>query len=550
MRKILAIDDKKNNLTTIEAVIKSHIPDCKILTALSGKVGLKIAKEELPDIILLDIIMPEMDGYEVCKRLKEDELTKYIPVVMLTAIRTDKESRIKGLNGGADAFLTKPIDPAELSAQVNVMLRIKECENKLRADREVMEARVNERTIELSEKNKKLQLEITERKQVEQELIKAKEKAEESERLKSAFLSNISHEIRTPMNGILGFAQLLKEPNLTGDDQQEYIGFIEKSGARLLNIISDIVHIAKIESGQMEVSLSKANINTQMEEIFTFFKFEADAKEMKLLVKNTLPSEEAIIKTDHEKLHAILTKLVSNAIKFTQTGSVEFGYEKKGKYLEFFVKDTGEGICQEKKEVIFERFRQGNESHAKNYQGAGLGLSISKAYVEMLGGAIWVKSESGKGSVFYFTIPYNVNPEAEIVIKDVSSEIAAKAQNKDLRLLIVEDDKLAEMFLSIVVKIVSKEILKARTGVEAVEICRNNPDIDLVLMDINLPGMDGYEAVRQIRQFNTDVVIIAQTAYALIDDREKAIEAGCNDYISKPIDKNLLKTLIRKHCNK
>ena len=274
MKKILIIDDKKNNLTTIESVIKNHIPDCKVLSALTGPGGLKIAKEELPNTILLDIIMPEMDGYEVCKRLKKDNLTKHIPVLMLTAIATDKESRIKGLNGGADAFFSTPIDPAELSAQVNVMLRINECENILRADKLELEERVKERTIELSRNNKKLQLEIAEHKQVELELIKSKEKAEESDRLKSAFLSNLSHEIRTPMNGILGFAQLLKETNFTGEDQQEYIRIIEKSGARMLNIINDLVHIAKIESGQMEFSFSESNINERLEKICALFKFE------------------------------------------------------------------------------------------------------------------------------------------------------------------------------------------------------------------------------------------------------------------------------------
>jgi len=261
---------------------------------------------------------------------------------------------------------------------------------------------------------------ISERVHGEQELIKAKEHAEESDRLKSAFLANMSHEIRTPMNGILGFAGLLKEPNLSGEEMQEYISIIEKSGARMLNIINDIVSISKVESGQMEISISETNINEQIEYIYNFFMPEAGQKGVKLFFKNSLPAKEAIIRTDREKIYAILTNLVKNAMKFTQAGAIEFGYHLKtsqpkiaGKTvqpyeLEFFVKDTGLGVHHEHKEFIFERFRQGNESLTRNYEGAGLGLSISKAYVEMLGGKIWMESVEGTGSTFYFTIPYNI----------------------------------------------------------------------------------------------------------------------------------------------
>jgi len=249
-------------------------------------------------------------------------------------------------------------------------------------------------------------IDITELKKLIRDLIIAKEHAEQSDRLKSAFLANMSHEIRTPMNGILGFAELLKEPYLTGEEQQEYIEIIEKSGARMLNIINDIVDISKIESGLMEVSITESNINEQIEYIYTFFKPKAEHKGIELFFKNSLPSKESIIKTDRKKFYTILTNLVENAIKFTHAGVIEFGYLKSGKYLEFFVKDTGVGIRYEQKEFIFERFRQGDDSQTRKFEGAGLGLSISKAYVELLGGKIWVKSEEGNGSVFYFNIPY------------------------------------------------------------------------------------------------------------------------------------------------
>jgi PAS domain S-box-containing protein len=388
---------------------------------------------------------------------------------------------------------------------------------------------------------------ISERKQAEQELIKAKEKAEESDRLKSAFLANMSHEIRTPMNGILGFAELLKEPKLTSEEQQEYISIIQKSGDRMLNTINDIVSISKIESGQMEVFISETNINEQVEYVYTFFKPEVEQKKIRFSFKTTMPAKEAVIKTDREKVYGILTNLVKNAVKFTNTGFIEFGYEKKGEFLEFFVKDTGIGIPKDRQEAIFDRFVQVDNRHARAFQGSGLGLSISKAYVEMLGGKIRVESEEEKGTVFYFTIPYNPEFDRKSSVENI---VPAEGKNnlaKNLKILIAEDDEKSEMLITITVKSLSKVILKARTGVEAVEACRNNPDIDLILMDIEMPRMDGYEATRQIRQFNKNVTIIAQTAYALAGEKEKAIAAGCDDYIAKPFKKSTLLTLLKKY---
>ena len=391
---------------------------------------------------------------------------------------------------------------------------------------------------------------ITERKQVEQELIIAKKKAEESDRLKSAFLANMSHEIRTPMNGILGFAGLLKEPGLDGAQQQEYIRIIEKSGARMLNIINDIVDISKIEAGLMTLNIKESNINEQIEYIYTFFKPEVEAKGMTLSFRNPLPAKEAMIKTDREKVYGIITNLVKNAIKYSNRGSIEFGYIKKGKTLEYYVKDTGIGIPQNRQEAIFERFIQADIVDKMAMQGAGLGLSISKSFVEMLGGKIWVESQEGIGSCFYFTLPYNAGPEEQAFVESPALDGGEFGANKILKILIAEDDEVSGILLDKTVKMFGKEIISVRTGIEAIEACQNNPDIDLVLMDIQMPEMGGYEATRKIREFNKVVVIIAQTAFALTGDCEKAIEAGCNDYISKPIIKAELLALIHKYFAK
>jgi CheY-like chemotaxis protein len=346
------------------------------------------------------------------------------------------------------------------------------------------------------------------------------------------------------MNGILGFAELLKEPNLTDEEQQEFIRIIGQSGARMLNTINNIVDISKIESGLINVDIKESNINEQIEFIYKFFKPEVESKGLQFFFKNGLQLKEAVIKTDIEKIYAILTSLIKNAIKFTDEGSIEFGYEKKGKYLEFFVKDTGMGINQSQKEIIFERFRQGSESLTRKYEGSGLGLSISKSYIEMLDGQIWVDSEEGIGSIFYFTIPYNAVSEEKNAIEYADSEKYKEVQLKNLKILVAEDDEISYSLLTRTLQKISKEVIHAKTGVEAIASCHNNPNLDLVLMDIKMSDMDGYEATRQIRQFNKDVIIIAQTAYGFSGDREKAIVAGCNDYISKPINKTLLYELI------
>lgn len=388
---------------------------------------------------------------------------------------------------------------------------------------------------------------VTQQKESEIVLRKAKEKAEESDRLKTAFLANMSHEIRTPMNGILGFAELLKQPNFDEIDQGLYIDLIEKSSERMLNIIDDLVNISKIESGQMELHISEININGQIHGICNSFYEEAESKDLELKITSFLSMDECAVKTDSEKLNKILRNLTKNAIKYSKRGIVEIGVEKKGDFLEFYLKDEGIGIPLERQEAIFDRFIQADIGDKRAFEGAGLGLSISKAFVEMLGGEIWLKSQEGIGSTFYFTIPCGKRLIDMGLVERVGNNYELNQSDMSLKVLIVEDDNISKNFLELLVKPLSREVIIARDGAEAIQLYNENQDVDLILMDMKMPEMDGYEATRKIREINKNVIIIAQTAYSLIGDRDKSIEAGCDDYITKPIFKDKLMTLIHKH---
>lgn len=387
---------------------------------------------------------------------------------------------------------------------------------------------------------------VTQRRKDEQELIMAKEKAEESERLKTAFLANMSHEIRTPLNGIIGFTSFLKTPDLSFEDRMDYINVIEKSGHRLLNTVNDIVNLSKIEAGQIAVDLQETNINEQTEFVYNFFQAKMAEKGLDFSASNGLSDKDAIIRTDIEKVYAILTNLVNNALKFTTTGQVHFGYIQKANMLEFFVQDSGPGIHEENQQLIFERFRQGNESLQRHFEGSGLGLAISKAYVELLGGKICLRSSLGQGAEFRFTVPYipsGVQPATHAPKQWPGGSV----MDKKLKILVAEDDATSMKLMELTLQPFCRELIHATTGVEVLESLKVHSDIDLVLMDIHMPVMDGYTATRQLRTAHKDLLVIAQTSFGMDSDRDKALQAGCNDYISKPIDPKVLYQLILKH---
>ncbi|MBN1198765.1 MAG: PAS domain S-box protein [Bacteroidales bacterium] len=387
------------------------------------------------------------------------------------------------------------------------------------------------------------------RKKAEEELRAALGKARESEQLKSVFLANMSHEIRTPMNGILGFTELLTEPGLTGDEQQQYIEIIRRSGNRLLDTVNDLIDISRIETGQMPVILSDVPLQMLMDHQIAFFMPQAKQKGIALTLVTKQEDYPLLIRTDKGKLNSILTNLIKNAIKYTEEGEISLTYQVKNSFLECRISDTGIGIPSHRMEAIFNRFEQADISDTRAFQGSGLGLSIARAYAEMLGGAIKVESEEGVGSVFTVRIPiiFPFPDTGETSRKPVEAE---KTGTGKWKILIAEDDENGYLFLSKILQEIAASCFQAVTGEEAVTFCQNHPDTDIVLMDIKLPVLDGYEATRRIRAFNPSVVIIAQTAYALAGDREKALAAGCNDYIAKPVAKENLLKIIRTTIKK
>lgn len=375
------------------------------------------------------------------------------------------------------------------------------------------------------------------RKQSEEALTYALSKATESDRLKSAFLQNISHEIRTPMNGLLGFTSLLKNSNLSGEEQQEYIEIIMESGGRLLNTLDDIMNISMIETGQITTNTSEFNVNNELTQQFELHKDDILEKGLELEIKPSYTKTEIILNTDYDKFNSILSYLIRNAIKYTFQGKIEIGFSEAIDHLEFYVKDSGIGIPDDRLEAIFDTFVQADLSEVKAKEGSGLGLSITKAYVEILGGKIWAESVEGEGSTFYFTIPYKSGETTHTTTK---ANNTAKKDLNNLKILIVEDEDFSVEYLKIVLRKYGSNFLQAKNGQEAIEITRENPDLDLIFMDIRMPIVNGYKATEEIRKFNKSVKIIAQSAYALQGDEDKALNIGCDAYLTKPIDKKEL----------
>ena len=389
------------------------------------------------------------------------------------------------------------------------------------------------------------------RKQIDNELMKAKLAAEESDRLKSAFLANMSHEVRTPLNGILGLAQVMLKSEEIPACFRNDVKMIVESGSSLLALIEDIMDVSKIEAGQMKIKYKPFYLNALMDQLYSMFLanplyLQKNVRQKNIELKYNKPDKDITIMSDPDRLQQVFVNLISNALKFTQKGFVHFGYTVEKQEIVFCVKDSGMGIPKDKTEKVFERFTQVDNTLARKFGGSGLGLAISKGLITLLNGRIWCESDLGKGASFYFTIPYLLTTMLE------NADTPQKKSDKEhdwsnYSLLIVEDDAINFKVIQAMLRSTRVNVIHADNGLKAIEMVQLNPQIDLVLMDVHLPEMSGLEATLQIRKINPAIPIIAQTANAMSEDRDKCIDAGCVDYISKPIDMNDLFIKLAKY---
>ncbi|MBC8343956.1 MAG: response regulator [Bacteroidetes bacterium] len=387
-------------------------------------------------------------------------------------------------------------------------------------------------------------LDLTQRKNFELKLKESRRKAEESDILKTAFLANMSHEIRTPMNAIVGFTSFLGDPFYSNNEKAEFVGVIQKNVNALLDLIDDIIDISKIESGELRIKKVEFSLKTILDEMNKTFNNLIKSSEnckAKLEIIYTEGIEKIILYNDPNRLRQVFTNLISNAIKFTEKGKIILGYELQDHNIQFYVSDTGIGMSPEDLNIIFDRFSQAKNSLTREHGGTGLGLTISKNLVNFMGGDLWVESKLGIGSKFIFNLPFNKeeknineHKEGEII------EIDEAPDWSDHKILVAEDIESNFRILEQILKSTHASIIWVKKGNEAVRICKQDMEIDAVLMDVQMPGMNGYEATSLIKKFRKDLPVVAITAFAMSNEREKSRQAGCDEYIPKPIRKQRL----------
>lgn len=517
---ILIVDDNVNNQQVLGNILS--LKGFKIALASNGQEALDFIEKQIPDLIFLDIMMPDMNGFEVCERMKQEEKFKLIPVIFVSAL-SNPANKVKAFETGGVDYITKPFNMGEIVSRAKVHLNLKNAQEECcRANRLLME-------------------QMAERSKLEEELRKAKEIAEASTKSKSEFLASMSHEIRTPMNGIIGTASLLKSTNLD-ETQLDYVSIIDFSANNLLAIINDILDISKIEAGQITLESIDFNLHNVINETIKLLTPKAIEKGIELTA-NIDGSVPLFAKGDPVRLKQVMINLTNNAIKFTKTGYVKIEAEtieqenKVRKYL-FKIVDTGIGIPENAREKIFIDYLQADETTTRKFGGTGLGLPISKRLIEMMHGQIGLESEVGKGTTFWFTISLDIGKEPPYELIDEKAVFNIDDADK-LSILIAEDNLVNQKVAIATLKKLGHRLEIAENGKIACDM-HNLNRYDVILMDVQMPVMDGITATQMIREqenkkgVTKKVKIIAMTANAMKEDRQKCLDAGMDDYISKP----------------
>jgi two-component system, sensor histidine kinase and response regulator len=526
---ILIVDDQQSNIDILADLLE--MLDYENITQTTSPLkALELLKEKHFDLLLLDLMMPELSGFELMEQLKGILPDNYFqPILVLTA-DASSETRKNALAAGASDFLTKPFDLTEVGLRIKNLLFTKFLFQQITDQNLFLEEKVKERTHRLEKINK--------------ELIEAKEKAEAGDRLKTSFIQNISHEVRTPLNGVLGFSDIMMDPDIDNEDKEMYKPLLQSSCDRLINTITDYMDISLIASGNMELRKKATDIAEIA--LDCSLKFGELCNTKNITFEHIPPTDEqnTTIETDPEFLRKIINHLLDNAVKFTSSGFVTFAWEIKGNQFIITVKDSGRGIDESAKSKIFNAFEQEETSLTRSHEGSGLGLAIIKGLVELLDGEISFESEQGQGTIFTVTMPTGIAGKEEVVQSNDTDHLQKPEHAPTF--LIVEDDYANRLLLKTILKNLSSNILLAENGLEAVNLCKENQQISLVLMDLKMPVMDGFEATAIIKSIRPNLPVVALTAYAMSGDEQKARDAGCDEYLTKPVSKSKLFDLIGK----